>query len=73
MLWAARLTLVGGFHVINLLAEGEISLEALAALNFFPEMNEVRDKLVLLYTAGMICLIVQVTLLHDENNHVGML
>ena len=73
MLQVARLTLIGGVHVISLFAEGAISLEALAALNFFPEMNEVRDKWVPVYNAGMICLIVQVTLLHDENNHVGML
>ena len=80
MLWAARLTLIGGVHVINLFAEGPISLEDLASLNFFLEMNEVREKLatsisrflVPVYNAGMICLIGQVTLVHNENNHVGM-
>ena len=73
MLRVARITLVGGVHVISLFAEGEISLEVLTAMNFFPEINEVRDKLVLVYTAGMIYLIDQVTLLHNGINHVGML
>ena len=73
MLLEERLTLVGGFHVIRLFVEGEISLEALATINLFPKMNEFRDKLVPVYTIGMICLIIQVTLLHDENNHVDML
>ena len=73
MLRESRFTLIGGVHVISLFAEGEVILEALAALNFFPEMNEVGDKLVPIYTIGMIHLIVQVTLIHDENNHVGML
>ena len=73
MLRAARLSLVSGFHVIILFAKGGISLEALVALNLFPEMNEVRDKLVHVYIVGMICLIGQVSLLHDEKNHVGML
>ena len=69
----ARLTLVGGVHFISLFLEGEISLEALAALNFFLEMNEVRDKLVHVYTAGMIRTIGQVTIPHNEYNHVGIL
>ena len=73
MLRETRLTLIGGVHVISLLEEGEISMEALVALNFFPEMNEVINKLVLVYTTGMICLISLVTLLHDEKNHIGML
>jgi len=45
MLWEASLTLIGGVHVIGLFVEGSISLEALAALNFFPRTNEFRDKL----------------------------
>ena len=73
MLWEARLTLVSGAQVISLFAKGEIILEALTALNFFFEMNESKDKLVPIYTTGMICLIGQVTLLHDEKNHVGIL
>ena len=67
-----RLTPIGGVHAISLFAEGEISLEALTALNFFLEMNEVRDKLVPISTVGMICLIGHVTILHNENNHVRM-
>ena len=68
-----RLTLISGVHVISLFTEGEIILEALATLNFFPAMNEVKDKLVHLYTAGMIRAITQVTTPHKEYNHVGML
>ena len=73
MLQDERLTLVGGFHVISLFIEGETSLEALTALNLFPKMNEVRDKLVHVYTVGMIRTIGQVTIPHNEYNHVGML
>ena len=73
MLWVARLTLVGGFHVISLFIEGEISLEALTTLNLFPNMNEVRDKLVHVYTIRMIYAIIQVTIPHNEYNHVGIL
>ena len=81
MLREARLTLIGGVHVIILFVEGPISLEDFVALNFFPKMNEVKDKLVRflshflvpIYTTGMISLIGLVTLLHNENNHVGML
>ena len=48
-------------------------MEDLVALNHLPKMNEVRDKLEHEYIVGMIYLIGQVTIPHNEKNHVHML